>query len=67
MKCCLGFCCFLPQVLKEEIDSKNMPLISTVKLLPLMYFLGVLFILQFDSSDVMKGEENISSKVTNNQ
>lgn len=30
-----------------------------------MYFLGILFIHQFDSSDVMV-EENVSSKVTNN-
>lgn len=59
--------CFLPQVLKENIDSDNMPLMRTVKLHPLMYFLGVLFIHQFDSSDVTKVEENVSSKVTNNQ
>lgn len=58
--------CFLPQVLKEKIDSENMPLTRTVKLHPLMYFLGVLFI-QFDSSDVMKVEGNVSSKVTNDQ
>lgn len=64
MKCCLGFCCcFLPRVFKEEIDSKNVPLIHTVKL-HLMYFL---FIHQFDSFDVMKVEENVSSKVTDNQ